>query len=117
MPVTPVVTTMWLDPPEQTDFQVNDAVTVHMSFVDRETKVPVTPDLLYFNYSNPPVAITPVTLTYPVGITLDATGSFHLDLPLTASGRWVLNAQPQGNPGAVPIGGATMEIYVYGTGL
>jgi hypothetical protein len=108
---------MWLDPPLQTDFQVNDAITVHMTFADRMTRLVVTPDVLYFNYSNPPANSVPTSLTYPTGITLDATGCYHVDLPLTSAGRWVLNAQPQGNPGGVSIGGATIEIQVWGTGL
>jgi hypothetical protein len=117
VPTTPVLTTIWLDPPLQSDFLVNSAVTVHMTFADRETRLVVDPDIVNFNYSNPPNTTVSTTLTYPFGITRNATGDYQLDLPLTATGRWVFNAQPQGNPGAVAIGGASMEIRVFGTGL
>lgn len=117
MPTTPVLTTMWLDPPLQSDFQLNDAITIHMTFADRETHLVLDPDIINFNYSNPPVNIVPTSVTYPTGMTKDGVGTYHVDLPLTTQGRWVLNAQPQGNPGAVAIGGATMEIMVYGAGL
>ena len=106
---------MWLDPPLQTDFQLNDAITIHMSFADRMTKAVVDPDIVTFTYSNPPTPGNTAT-TYPLGIVRDATGIYHLDLGLISQGRWVLNTLAQGNPGPVPIGGATMEIRVFGAG-
>ncbi len=106
---------MWLDPPLQSDFQLNDAITVHMSFADRIARTVVDPDVVNFNYSNPPNSGT-TTITYPVGMVRDAVGVYHVDLALNAQGRWVLNAAPQGNPGAVPIGGATMQVRVFGAG-
>ena len=117
MPTTPVLTTMWLDPPEQSDFQLNQAVTIHMTFADRQTHAAVDPDILMFNYTNPPNTTSATTFTYPSGITRNAVGNYQLDLPLTKTGRWAFNAQPQGNPGAVAIGGASMEIQVFGSGL
>lgn len=116
MPTTPVLTTMWLDPPLQSDFMLNQAVTVHMTFADRQTHAAVDPDIIKFNYDNPPNTTTPTVITYPTGMTRNDTGDYQLDLRLTATGRWVLNAQPQGT-GPVSIGGATMEIQVFGVGL
>jgi hypothetical protein len=107
---------MWLDPPLQSDFQLNQAVTIHMTFADRETHAAVDPDIVKFNYDNPPNTTSATTFTYPTGITKNTTGNYQLDLALTATGRWVLNAQPQGSPN-VAIGGATMEIQVFGSGL
>ena len=117
MPTTPVLTTMWLDPPLQTDFMLGQAVTIHMTFADRQTHAAVDPDIVNFRYDNPPNTTTATTITYPTTIVKNAVGNYQLDLALTNTGRWNLNAQPQGNPGAVSIGGATKEIVVYGTGL
>lgn len=111
MPITPVITTTWLDPPEQTDFQVGTAVTWHASFMDRQTRAPVTPDIIQFIYSSPP-AVTDTTVTP----TVDATGSCHYDLQLPSVGKWILTVAPQGNPGAVPIGQASMVIETFDTG-
>lgn len=108
---------MWLDPPQQSDFQFNDAITVHMTFADRMTHLVLDPDIVNFNYTNPPVNTTPTSLTYPASITKDGVGAYHIDLILNGEGRWVLNVQPQGNPGAVSVGMATMEVFVYGNGL
>lgn len=108
---------MWLDPPEQSDFLLNSAVTIHMTFADRMTHTAVDPDIVNFNYTNPPNNTSPTTITYPTTIVKNAVGNYQLDLALTKTGRWALNAQPQGNPGAVAIGGASMEIQVFGTGL
>ena len=114
---TPVLTTMWLDPPLQTDFMLGQAVTIHMTFADRMTHAAVDPDIVNFRYDNPPNTTSATTITYPTTIIKNAVGNYQLDLILAATGRWILNAQPQGNPGAVSIGGMTMEIAVYGVGL
>jgi hypothetical protein len=110
MPTTPVTVTMWLDPPLVTDFQVGDMITWHASFVDRQTKAPVTPDIITFVYSSPPgQAPTPVTTP---AITVDATGVCHYDLALSIVGKWILTTAPQGNPGAVSIGNQSMVLNV-----
>lgn len=111
MPVTPVVVTMWLDPPLQTDFQVGDQVTWHAAFVDRETRAPVTPDIINFVYSSPP-GLTNQTVTP----TTDATGVCHYDLVLSIVGKWILTTAPQGNPGPVSIGNQSMVLDVWSTG-
>ncbi len=114
MPTTPVVVTMWLDPPLQTDFQVGDVVTWHAAFVDRQTRAPVTPDVINFVYSSPPgLANQPVTTP---AITVDATGVCHYDLALSTVGKWILTTAPQGNPGLVSIGNQSMVLYVFETG-
>jgi hypothetical protein len=111
MPTTPVIVTMWLDPPLQTDFQLGDSITWHAAFVDRQTRAPVTPDIINFIYSNPPQT-TPTTVTP----TVDATGVCHYDLPLSLEGKYVLTTQAQGNPGAVSIGNQSMVITVFDPG-
>lgn len=111
MPTTPVVVTTWLDPPEQTDFQVGDSVTWHASFVDRMSKAPVTPDIINFIWSAPP-ALTATT----VAPTVDAVGSCHYDLPLTIVGKYILTVAAQGNPGPVGIGNQSMVIETFETG-
>jgi hypothetical protein len=114
MPTTPVLVTMWLDPPLQTDFQLGDSITWHAAFVDRQTRAPVTPDIINFIYSNPPQT-TPVTVTTPA-ITVDATGVCHYDFPLSLEGKYVLTTVALGNPGAVSIGSQSMVITVWDPG-
>lgn len=118
MPTTPVLVQTWLDPPLQTDFQVGDSVTWHASFIDRISRQLVTPDLITFSWSNPPVSSTPTVATVAsLAVTLDATGLCHYDLPLNSPGRWVLNVSAQGNPGTVGIGNSTLYLQVFGSGL
>ena len=115
MATTPVIVSCWLDPPLINDFTIGASVTWNASFIDRVSRVLVDPDIVIFTYSNPPVT-TPVAVTYPVLIVRDTTGQYHLDLPLTTTGRWVLNVIAQGNPGAVQIGSTTLMITVYSAG-
>ena len=44
---------MWLDPPEQSDFMLNQAVTIHMTFADRETHAAVDPDMTLVVFESP----------------------------------------------------------------
>lgn len=115
MPLTPVIVTMWLDPPLQTDFQLGDSVTWHAAFVDRQTRAPIDPDIVSFVSSNPPQTV-PTTITYPTTIVKDGTGVYHLDFALSLEGKYVLTTQAQGNPGAVGVGNQSMVITVWDSG-
>lgn len=44
------------------------------------------PTTIVLKYINPAGTVT--TLTYPTGIVKDATGRYHYDLTLNASGTW-----------------------------
>ena len=108
MATTPVIVTTWLDPPMQSDWQVGAATTWHAAFVDRVSRAPVTPDVVAFSYTNPPVTITPVVLT----ATVDATGKQHVDLPFTALGSWLLNVSATSS-GGTAVGNASLVAHVF----
>ncbi len=106
MPTTPVIVTAWVDPPELSDVPAGTTVTWHALCVDRITREPVSPDIITFSWSNPPVAINPLTATP----TQDATGEYHQDTQITGAGTWLLQVIAQGNPGAVTIGSNTLYL-------
>ena len=97
---------MWLDPYEQTDFQLNASVTWHVCFIDRILKTPLDPDTVGMTTSAPlsgsPSAVAPVK---------DAVGVYHYDLPLTTVGRWTLMCQPVSGGARVGSGEITLQVF------
>lgn len=106
MATTPVVVIMWLDPYEQTDFGLGSAVTWHVRFMDRITKVAVDPDVVNMFYSTP--LSNSANVTPPVK---DGIGNYHVDLPLTAVGRWTLTCQPQSGGANVGMSSTTLQVF------
>ena len=106
MPTTPVYVATWLDPPEQSSFAVGASVTWHAAFADRITRQLVSPDIVTFSTSNPPVSSTPV----PTTMVATSVGQYQMDFPITSAGLWILDVQAQGNPGAVNVGTANLKI-------
>lgn len=112
--LAPVTVVTWLNPPLQSDFVVGDMIRWYASFTLLSTPgVVVDPDIVLFTYTIPPVTTTPQVAT----TVKDQSGLYHYDLVPAVPGKFLLNVQPQGNPGAVNIGHAEIRINVFPTGL
>lgn len=113
----PVTAVAWLGTPLQTDFVVGDSVRWYASFIDPVLKTAIDPDIVTFSISNPTAPATPTNNVYgSSNVVRDSAGNYHLDVPLTVVGKWLLNVIAQGNPGAVAVGGAEMRISVFSSG-
>jgi hypothetical protein len=106
----PVLVTMWLDPPLQSDFQVGQAVTCNMTFADRRTKVLVDPDSFSSDLYNPPLPGP----SFPT-LVKDAVGVYHTDLQWSAPGRWLYIVSARDGGGGL-WGTGTLETHVFDLG-
>ncbi len=115
----PVEVRLWLDPPLQSFVSQNSAARVHWSYTDPLTQVLLDPDIVIFQFAQPPN--TDVFTSWRFGIDpqviKDAVGLYHVDFVFDGGvGTWELQALAATLPSFTGQGDARLVLTVYLSG-
>lgn len=111
--LNPVDVQLTLEPPLTNYMPLNSAATLRIAIMDALTKQLVAPDGIAISSLQPPQRNNPYGYAY----FNDGVGLYHAFIAFTsADGKWLLQVQCTGNPGAIPVGSATLVVNVYPAG-